>query len=324
MNKLVLKPQDRQTLDFAEKENLKCKNLFNPHNTHFFIHLLKSYKIEDNLIRVVRGANYNNTRIQYNALDMKDYLGKTLYFKAKCYASGNNTGSISVRYISYNGADIGDELIGQNFNGSAEINLKINIPTSVNGDNHYLGIMFYVDTSTGVENDYVEYTNIMLSTEDIDFLEYNGEIINEKKLSKKLSLKPNFYFVDGENYISIQDSSLTTLKEYFDLFNQDDSKTYGVNLGGSQTSNFQKLVGVPAGNDYFLCRIRKVIKTFTTGCYDMYEIIAHYVHGGDVAIGYISRRYTNNYSVEFSGWTMIGGWYGRIRINTRRTLSKEN
>lgn len=170
-NKVIYNP-----VTFAESERQKTLNLFTTNNPNNYIHLLKSYIIGDNYIKVVRRSSYNNTRIQYRVLDINDYLGKTLYFKVKGYASGNNTGSISIRYMSENVEDVGDQIAGQNFNGSADIALTITLPTSISGNYHYLCILFYADTSTGVENDYVEYTDIMLSLQDIPYLSYNGPI----------------------------------------------------------------------------------------------------------------------------------------------------
>ena len=71
-----------EAVQFAEDERQKTLNLFNPRNNNRTNSLSSITTIvEDNLIRVSCDGVHGSTRVQYLALDLTNYVGKTLYFK---------------------------------------------------------------------------------------------------------------------------------------------------------------------------------------------------------------------------------------------------
>ncbi len=148
-----------------------------------------------------------------------------------------------------------------------------------------------------------------------DYQSYNGPIVHEKDLE----IKENLY--DAGNVININDSTLTTLIEYFDLFNLSPYSIYVADVGASAefVNNFKNLVGAPLSNaNYVKCFIKLAglgdgndrlgFRTYELRAINRYGQTWEGT-GKDMAIGYIFQNsYGHNAdSIRFTGWTVIGG-----------------
>ena len=152
-------------------------------------------------------------------------------------------------------------------------------------------------------NDTFSFTDIQIEegTVATDYQPYNGAIVQEKQLKTREIL-----FDMINNSIDITSSTLTTLKQYFDLFNMDNTKTYYCSIGTLDNSNFKTLVGNPTGfGNYTLSLIRLVSKGNESGDFIAYEIIAFDNYSNKVAKGYIWSNVDKN--IVFTGWQIIGG-----------------
>lgn len=181
-DEINLSDETIKTLDFSESERLKTLNLFNPKNLNRITSLSSiSTNVGDNLIQVSSDGNYGNTRVQYLALDLTNYVGKTLYFK--CKYSTSSTNDTKVNFWLANSVNDFSTLITttNTTTGSGDFNLSFVVPSDLSAGK-YLLIMFYSSVSVIVEG-YVNFTDIMLSTEDIPYIAYNGAIVNEKQIA---------------------------------------------------------------------------------------------------------------------------------------------
>lgn len=173
---------DYPAVAFAESERLKTLNLFNPKNLNRITSLSSIYaNVGDNLIQVSSDGNYGNIRVQYLALDLTNYVGKTLYFK--CKYSTSSTNDTKVNFWLANSVNDFSTLITttNTTTGSGDFNLSFVVPSDLSAGK-YLLIMFYSSVSVVVKG-YVNFTDIMLSTEDIQYIAYNGAIVNEKQIA---------------------------------------------------------------------------------------------------------------------------------------------
>lgn len=135
-----------------------------------------------------------------------------------------------------------------------------------------------------------------------DYQIYGGRFIQEKDLE----IKENLYSFD--NAISITDSTLTTLNEYFDLFNLNKKATYIADIGITETSNFKTLVGNPLTSNYVYCTIKQEIEGVSQERYTCYKLTAISKFSSEkVAISYIYKLHVDAGTVIFTGWTKIGG-----------------
>lgn len=127
-----------------------------------------------------------------------------------------------------------------------------------------------------------------------------GAIVREEQLNEA-----KVYHILGDNAIDIYNSTLTTLKEYFDLFSTDITKTYNCGIGNQHTSKFKDLVGTPPGGANFTnASIRWCVEGYSYGDFRTFEVIAVDPAANCIAIGYIYAQWSQN--VVFTGWTRIG------------------
>ena len=102
-------------------------------------------------------------------------------------------------------------------------------------------VFFYASSNYGnSEGDTFSYTDIMITTDgSTDYQPYNGAIVHEKELNEQIETRELLY--DWYKKIDITNSTLTTLQEYFDLFEKNPNETYFCKIGTLDTSNFKVL-----------------------------------------------------------------------------------
>ena len=187
-----------EAVQFAEDERQKTLNLFNPRNNNRTNSLASITTIvEDNLIRVSSDGVYGNTRVQYLALDLTNYVGKTLYFK--CKYSTSSTNDTKVNFWFANSVNDFSTLITTTDikTGNGNFNTLFEVPSDLS-NGKYLLIMFYSSVNVVAEG-YVDFTDILLSTEDIAYIAYNGAIVHEKELIEKSMTLIDKIYVPDEN-----------------------------------------------------------------------------------------------------------------------------
>ena len=132
----------------------------------------------------------------------------------------------------------------------------------------------------------------------------NSQImIPESEIINKINSKELLY--NTTNSINIEESVLSTLDEYFDLFNLDKNISYKVPVGYLENNNFKALVGTPSGfSNYAMCEIKLEVNSSSNGNRTCYKLLALDSLGTKMALGYIYKR---TIGVVFSGWSIIGG-----------------
>ena len=135
--------------------------------------------------------------------------------------------------------------------------------------------------------------------------ETDGAIVHEKQLNEAVEKRELLY--NNDNAIDISNSVLTTLQEYFDLFEQDTSKVYKCDFGKLVTNNFTNLLGVPSSfSNYGDCYIkREVARPTGNNSRETYKLMAISGYSNACYIGYIYQDF--NSTILFTGWTRIGG-----------------
>ena len=158
----------------------------------------------------------------YAVMDLTDYVGKTIRFKTDFSASGSNTGSY---YIGLCNADGTNRNVKANANGTSGQTLSFVVPT-LSGQQTYLCVALYVNlTGTLAQNDYVDFTNIMLTIND-DNMTYEEHKGNDYEINLGKNLLPNnaesqtkngltiTKNADGSIYITGTSTALTQIDIY--------------------------------------------------------------------------------------------------------------
>ena len=178
------------SVTFAESERQKTLNLFNPRNNNRTNSLSSITTIvEDNLIRVSSDGVHGSTRVQYLAFELTQYVGRKLYFK--CNYATSSTNDTKVIFWLANSVNDYTTQIGftPTITGSGSFSTSFVVPNDLS-NGKYLMIMFYSAVSNNASG-YVDFSDIMLSTEDIAYIAYNGAIVHEKQLPKITTLWTN-------------------------------------------------------------------------------------------------------------------------------------
>ena len=162
----------------------------------------------------------------------------------------------------------------------------------------------YISIKSGITYNNFTIGIMICEGVDTDYQNWNGAIVHEKQLKEAVEKRELVY--DVNNYVIIASSTLTTLKQYFDLFNIDKNTTYQANIGKLDESNFKTLVGTPTGfQNYVACNIKLVRNGISSNRGTVYELFAVDLYGSKIALGYIFQDSRD--TVQFTGWTIIGG-----------------
>ena len=137
----------------------------------------------------------------------------------------------------------------------------------------------------------------MQGTQSTEYQAYNGAIVHEKQLTK-------YEIIQGKNYEIVTNSSLTSLLEYVNYFNKNDSITYVTDVGTDQVSNLKTLLGTPEGmGKYVTVFISKCLDyTETSNLRYAFKVQALQSFSNKFAIGYI---YYTGGTAYFTGWTVL-------------------
>ena len=292
------KIQGEWSADFAESERQKSKNLcqFLSVNT-FNVGVSATLDSEQQRLKLngtctIDADYYGGHRNLYPMV--KNAKGKTFTISNRI-VSGSYSGTI----LLYLGSQ--DEVI---WSDRFSVQLNSSSTFTITTDHTYDTIMVFVREGTTIHNLEIE---VQIEEGDIatDWQYSYGAIVHEKQLNEAVTKRSMLYQHDLA--IIINNSSLTTLTEYFDLFNQDDTQVYFTRIGSLDTTNFKDVVGTPSGfGGYVGCFIKKEVNgILSNGCYDCYKLLAIDDYGNKTAISYIYKDLRGD--VKFTGWTVIGG-----------------
>ena len=119
----------------------------------------------------------------YAVMDLTNYVGKTIRFKTNWTASSSNTGRVVIGLCNADGSNRSGKVT---INSSGTVGSFV-VPT-LSGQQTYLLLNLYVNaTGTVVQNDYIDFTNIIITIDDSDttYEEYKGNTY-EINLGKNL------------------------------------------------------------------------------------------------------------------------------------------
>lgn len=271
---------------FAESERQKSKNLFNINTNDYYL-INSTISREDNIITATStGAGLARWVLKVENL----IVGKT-YTLSVDNITKINEGVAKLHIGNTENPDVSE----YGFLNSDNLTLTFVATSSI------LYIKAYVTYDTEIRG--TQITNLMLEEGSIatEYQPYNGSIVHEKDID----LKENLFDIDSS--INIESAIITTLKEFFDLFNLDKSATYYGAIGEYDNTTLKTLLGNPSG---FGVYTRCVIKLEMQGAmpYERrttYKVLALDSSSKKIAIGYIWK--SNDDVVYFTGWTIIGG-----------------
>ena len=278
------------TLNFAESERQKSKNLFDYTKAYGYSACSTNNDGSFN----ISVENFYYAEIRYK---LKTKIGQAYSFSAyinSFTSSSSSQVSFSARFVYTDGT--GDEAQTQ-----ALIGQRVSFTLTPAKEVDYILFRLLrtgekVNMSGVVSDIHLEEGSVAT-----DYQPYNGAIVHETDLETREIL-----FDMINNSIDITSSTLTTLKQYFDLFNSDNTKTYFCFIGTLDNSNFKTLVGNPTGfGNYTFSVIRLVSKGNELGDFIAYEIIAFDNYTNKIAKGYVWSNVSKN--IVFTGWQIIGG-----------------
>lgn len=255
---------DYPAVTFAESERQKSKNLFNKDA------VLKNREINGNTGEIVASTNYW----------VSDYI-RVAGMSYVYISSTKTSGSSNVFYDNnYNILSISSKTNGVLSIASNAVYMRCN------------GLLSELENDIQIEK----------GTVGTSYQPYNGKTIREKQLTEAVEKRELIY--SYLNVIPITDSTLTTLSQYFDLFNKDENRVYYCLLGALQESNFKNLVGTPEGfENYADCFIKHINKGNPDNkFYKTYELMCYKNYSNDVARAYIYKNLNNE--IVVTGWKL--------------------
>lgn len=292
MSELKLKPQDRQSLDFAENEREKSKNLFNINSSFLYGYYTWYQEYQVNGNQLISKNNYYSLKCKGFKIPTKP---NTDYMLSYDVVQNENNSHIYI--YGYDGSDYVD-IVGYTDNGNIFQTHQFN-----SGNYEYCVIGF--SSADGGTNIY-ENIQVEEGTVATKYQPYNGATVRDKQLKEAAEKRTLRYEHEGEDVINIHTSTLTTLKEYWDLFNLDKQKIYKCYFDPETPSNFKTLMGNPTTSSYIFYFVRFYQNGTSSGVYNSFEVICRTASGTELAVGYIQCG-TKTDTVNFTGWTKIGG-----------------
>lgn len=165
----------------SEIESVGYENLFDINATPIFKINSNNTTIEDG-VRVNLTTSGSYYAVIYKMFDVSDYVGKTFKFKANFEESSNNKGQYILGLCDANG---NNRITGPIATKSGEL-IELTIPTLTTST--YLAVWLYSNVNgIGETNDYVDYTNIILSEgeQEYSYIPY-GKYAIEFKISNAI------------------------------------------------------------------------------------------------------------------------------------------
>lgn len=284
---------------FAESERQKSKNLFDE-NLYLSYHCTYANGVwttsssgNYNLSIFTNQGGYTSNR----DISKLPYLKKGIYTITFYNATDNTSSSADTFTLAnYNSNGIFISHLGQ-----------LDIENGVSDSKTFtLEEDSYLDIRRQHNSGTISFSHIQIEegTLATSYHPYNGAIVHEKELNETVDKRELKYKNSGA--ISIQNSELDTLEEYFDLFETSPDTIYKCGIGFLENSNFKNLVGTPEiSSNYVHCYIKKVVdgQSYRFNCYELFAMADY---GTKIAKGYIYAN-SNDDTVVFSGWTIIGG-----------------
>jgi hypothetical protein len=282
---------DDKAYDFAESERQKSKNLFNKYGD-------LSYLVGNTISDVPQVLSDGTIKTNDNSAGWRGrgQLIGGLKTNTKYVISGTlirttspaTNNAIVVAFIGGTTTQLGLKYISY-VDTPVDFSLTINT-----GDNN--SIWFYVGSnnpsSSGTKYEAI-FDNIQVEEGSVatEYQPYNGAIVNEKQLNEAVKKRSLLYNYETSQSINITTSTLTTLKEFWDLFCLDRTKTYRISKGSNETTNFTNIITLPSGltDDYIFILIREHIHSGNQDYYTSFEMHLFNSTGLKHYVSYLSK-----------------------------------
>lgn len=284
------------TLDFAESERQKSKNLLvYPYtNTTKTTNGITFTDNGDGSI-TINGTNNGGGNANFFFTSYKYKFKKGTYTLGN-FASEHNACSV----VAYDGRYYHQATANSSVTFTISEDISDDIETYI-----YMGV---IKNDTFTFNNVVVKPMLVSGTELGDYQPYNGAIVHEKQLKEAVK-KRGLLYQNNTTAIQIQNSSLTTLSDYFNLFNLDKTKVYNCYKAFNQTTNFTDLLNLPStiANEALFVLISLDVngEAGENNYYSVYKITIFNSSHSNCHIGYMGKGYDN--VVRVIGWTKIGG-----------------
>ena len=277
------------TLDFAESERQKSKNLFDYTKTYGYSACTSNGDGSYN----INVSNFYYPEMRYK---LETKIGQPYSFSAYIN-SFTSTSSVyfSARFVYTDGR--GDETQVQ-----ALIGQRVSLTLTPAKDVDYIVFRLLRTnvpaTTSGVVSD-IQIEEGSIAT---DYQPYNGAIVHEKEITEL----PNKEIKFGANNEDLSNSTMTTLDEYFNYMVAHPDKTFMAGIGNQETSNLKTLLGNPTGfANYTNCVFRNIGGLTETSEYKMIEVMAIGIYVNKLAKGYIFYSDKANNIITWSDWTIL-------------------
>lgn len=256
---------------FAESERQKSKNLFDASA------VIKNKSLDGNRGIIVDTSDW--------------WISNYMYVKGLSYVTISTSKTQGGTNFFYD----------ENYNLITYLNHRVNGVLEIPDNAVYMLI-------NGVISELGNNIQVESGTVATDYQPYNGTIIHEKQL-KETAEKMGRLYQNNNTAIQIQNSSLTTLSDYFNLFNLDKTKVYNCYKAFNQTTNFTDLLNLPStiANEALFVLISLDVngEAGENNYYSVYKITIFNSSHSNCHIGYMGKGYDN--VVRVIGWTKIGG-----------------
>ena len=287
---------------FAESERQKSKNLFGILTSKNESQYDVSYNYNSETQELtINGTVRSGNSTWLSLFPNEEWLTSGTYtFQIKHNSGSTVNSGFNGIFLKFND---GDSDVGTYSMGISDTHKTITFTKPV-----YLRVIsFQGDSGSKYDNYKIQF---QLETGDTptDWQPYNGAIVHEKQLKEAVE-KRGLLYQNNNTAIQIQSSSLTTLSDYFNLFNLDKTKVYNCYKAFNQTTNFTDLLNLPStiANEALFVLISLDVngEAGENNYYSVYKITIFNSSHSNCHIGYMGKGYDN--VVRVIGWTKIGG-----------------
>lgn len=291
-NGSIVHPSDT-VIEFSKSEYEKSKNLYNATTAQTTDGHSITYSADTSELKI-NGAYTDGRRCMFNTWSLK----KGTYTLCIGYSSGSMTRFNAIKFNLYKDTSWTQYATCPEISSSKK---QVHVTFTLTEDVYDAKLGLYENLSTNTMTNCVfNYQIVKGRIPDFNFQPYQGgEFVQENTL-KQVELKY------GTNIENLDNSSMTTLSEYYNYIIARPYRTFSCGVGNQQTSNLKTLLGNPEGFvNYTNCYLRTIGGDKDRTIYQIIEIMAIGLYVNKLAKGYIFYSDNTNKTVTWSGWTIL-------------------
>ena len=310
MSNLKLTPQDRQSIDFAEREREDNINLTMFVDTAVSTYngiVCQGFKDSQKVIFSGTGTDARSWIAKIKQCTLKANKKYTITF----YKNGSvSNGSYFVLYLR--GTSVSNSSMYNFTSISFDKNQEKNQITYTPTEDCYLKEILF-DISSGVVFSGFELKiQVERGNQSSKHQMCLGTNLKDIELENReeLACKGNIFVSNSNREISINNQSFGSLKDIYSFLAANPNKTFTVDIGNMDSDNdFKNLIKNPSSfANYTTCKIRDIgrLANNETTPYHVFELFALNRYGTKLAKGYLyNTSHINDSAVYFSGWTIF-------------------